>query len=553
MTPSHGPLALTPQTFGQDPSGPPVELLQTHIGWVYLVGAYAFKLKKQVKYDFLDFTALSQRQWACTREVILNRRLCPELYIGLVPVLRSDDGRTFIDPRYVLLEDGSEAGFDARLPEIESRAGARIVDWAVWMRRLPAERMLDRMLAAGAVTVADAAAIAAILGDFYRRQRGQVPPGGLGDLAAVRVNVEENLREGAQLDRAALSAASLALIERRARHFLNRHGELIQRRAADGFVVDGHGDLRAENICLPAGQPPLLFDCIEFNDRFRICDSALDAAFLAMDFDARGRGDLSRALLEHYQAACDPQLPPRLLNFYQGYRAFVKGKVCAWIAADVQVEAAQREHARVEAVQFFDLAVRYALQGEAVLFVFCGMAGSGKSTLAADLSRRLNAAHFATDLLRKEIVPRGLPPEERYAPAQSYRVYRALLERGAEVLQKSQMAVLDGTFTRKSIRAEAAQMAAKHGARAILVWADCPPERIAAHLEERRKAGALCGSEAGAAISERQRAAFSKPSAREGFSAVCRIDTGASLDSARAAMWEAVLAALMPALPSAAR
>jgi aminoglycoside phosphotransferase family enzyme/predicted kinase len=523
------PLPLDGAAFGQP--GEAVQLLQTHIGWIYLVGAQAFKLKKQVKFDFLDFRTLEQRRWACDREITLNRRLCLDLYLGFQPVREAPDGRRWVD-----------------LPPYKEAAGAApVIDWAVWMKRLPAERMLDRLLEENQVGVAQVEEMAQTLAQFYLRQRGQIPPdgwGGLGGLESVTANVEENLREGLALPAEVLSPAALALIAARARRFLSRKAEVFRQRARDGFVVDGHGDLRSENICLPQNAPPIFFDCIEFNDRFRICDSALDAAFLAMDLDSRGHDALSRAFLARYQAACDPALPPRLMDFYLGYRAFVKGKVAAWIAGDAAVPPEQRATAREQARQLFDLAVRYALKKEPLLLVFCGVSGSGKSTLAAGVARRLRCVHLATDLIRDEVVPRGLPPEVRYAPSNSARVYQLLLERAAALLAQGQTVALDGTFTRIETRAQAVAAARAASAVCLLVWADCPPEQIDAHIRQRQAEQTAFGSEACVEVSRRQRDGFHKPLLEEGLDAICRVETGGSREAAIASVWEQLMRAL---------
>jgi len=518
------PVPLDAAAFGL--SGE-VALVQTHIGYVYLIGKYAFKFKKPVKFDFLDFTTVEKRRWACEREVTLNRRLCPDLYLGLLPVVE-ESGKRRVEVKN------------------ENVRAEKIVDWAVHMRRLADERMLDQLLYKNIVRAEDAKRIADTLADFYQRQRVQnFDTQGNGSLKVVRFNVEENLREGGALDRAVLPGGALKFIASRARYFLDKYGGLIEARVRDGFVVDGHGDLRAENINLPENGPPLLFDCIEFNDRFRIGDRALDVAFLAMDFDSRGREDLSAALLARYAERCDPRIHPKLQNFYLGYRAFVKGKVAAWIAADANVAEGQRTKSVEQAKMLFELGVRYALRDEPSLLVFCGPAGSGKSTLATELARRLKCAHLATDRVRDELVPRGAPAEQRYDAAVSTRVYELLYERAAQSLTRGETVILDGTFTTPERRKLAADVAAPYGARAVLVWADAAAEKIDKHLDERVRSGQTHGSEAGAAVSRKQQASFMAPSQKEaGFHAVCRIDTGGALEASHAGVWDGVLAAL---------
>ena len=535
------PLPLDPACFGQG-AAQHVELLQTHIGWVYLLDEYAIKLKKAVKFDFLDFSTLEGRRWACEREVTLNRRLCPHLYLGIVPVFRAGS-QTWVE-----LAASRDLPGNSPLSGMVSakNAAAELVDWAVWMKRLPSERMLNVLLDAQTATSSDFEHIADLLGEFYRRQRGSIPAGGLGDLDAVKINVDENLREGWALDRHVLSEGSLCLIECRARRFLSKYGVMIQQRAREGFIVDGHGDLRAENICIPspADGPPLLFDCIEFNDRFRIADSALDVAYLAMELDSRARTDLGNAFLERYKKNCDPNLPKKLFNFYLGYRAFVKGKVAAWIGMDKQVECKQRESSLSQARHLFDLAVRYALLDEPALLVFCGPAGSGKSTLASELAARLNFKHIATDYLRDCFVPRGAAPEQRYASAISAQVYQALINKAAECLDSGESVILDGTFGTAANRKRAAELARERNAACVLIWADCAPAAALEHVAARTASGQCFGSEAGAGVAAAQQLSFEMPQPDEGFRAVCRIDTSTTLHESKQKAWEEIMAAL---------
>ena len=522
------PLSTSASSFGLGADEDPISLIQTHIGWIYVSRSFAFKLKKHVKFDFLDFTTIEKRRWACEREIALNSRLCPNIYLGLCPVYRDASGNIFLQ------RDASA-----------SAGSGEVVDWAVWMRRMPLDRMLDALLEKGSVTPRDAEVIAEALAGFHTSGRGKIAAGGLGDLDSVRANVEGNIRDVSKIDSGVLAPEALQLLTMRSRHFMDRHGDVIRKRAADGFVVDGHGDLRAENICLPKDGPPLLFDCIEFNDHFRVLDGALDAAFLAMDFDSRGRVDLSAAFMQRYRDLCDPQLPPALFNFYLGYRAFIKGKVTAWIAADPHVPAQQKEFSRKQSRTLFDLAVQYAIKGKPIVVLFCGVAGSGKSSLARSLAERLRCeSHVATDFVRDEIVPRGAPLGERYMPAVSQRVYEILYERMVKALHEKRIVILDGTFTRAENRARVAKLARDHGACAVLLWADASAETIAAHVQKRNETGDVFGSEATITIAREQLANFETPGADSGFQAVCRIDTNGKLDDAREDAWRQAIGAL---------
>lgn len=533
------PLLIEARAFSAPP-GTAVELIQTHIGYVYLVGAFAYKLKKPVKFDFLDFSTLEKRRWACDREVTLNRRLCPNLYLGLFPVVEDTRGFRFVDESHTATPCNSDA--DGAECASDARNSLRVVDWCVKMRRMPLERLLDRLLDANSVQVADVEAIARVLAPFYTAQRGTIPTGGLGDFDAVQFNINENLNEGRTLKPEILPPAQLEIIEVRARRYLNKYGDEIRQRAKDGFVVDGHGDLRAENICLPLNARPLLFDCIEFNDRFRICDSAQDIAFLAMELEFRGRADLADAFVKAYRESCDTNVSERLLNFYLGYRAFIKGKVDAWIAGDAGIAEDQRRKSALKAHAYFDLSLACALRGEAVLIVFCGVSGSGKSTLARHIAPRLRATHLSTDLLREELISKDLQRDARYATDATAEVYGALFSRATSYLSQGRVVLLDGTFTTREVRAKAIEAAKMLNVPVLLVWADCPADTAVQHIHERTETGKTHGSEANESVSVAQRQRFETPSEAEGFAAVIRVDTsGADRNAIVTTMWQDLL------------
>lgn len=311
-----------------------VRLVQTHISFVLLAGQFVYKFKKPVNFGFLDFSSLEQRKFCCEQELLLNRRLCPEIYLDLVRVTRDGDGYRF---------NGS----------------GEVVEYGVKMARMPEERMMGRVIAAGGLTRSHLDALVAVLVPFYERAEHNPAIDRFGTAEGVAVNVLENFEQTkCFVGRGALSAEQFEAISAFARGVLARE-ELFNRRIAEGRIRDCHGDLYSANICL--ADKVYIYDCIEFNQRFRYCDVASDIAFLAMDLDYHGLPELSAYFVDRFAAAAgDPGLH-ELLPFYKCYRAYVRGKIGLFTAGDPAVDEAVRAECLAGAARYFQLAHRYAV------------------------------------------------------------------------------------------------------------------------------------------------------------------------------------------------
>lgn len=312
---------------------PEITLVQTHISYVLLAGDCVYKIKKPVDFGFLNFTSLEQRKHFCEEELLLNRRLCPSLYLGLAAITGQDGAFSL---------DG---------------AGAP-VEYAVKMARMPEERMMARVIAQGGLSKDILDRIIGILVPFYAK--AETGPGieQFGTAQAVSVNVLENFEQTQGfVGCTALSQGQFEAISSYARDFLT-HEDLFAGRIAAGRVRDCHGDLYSANICL--ADEIYIYDCIEFNQRFRYCDVASDVAFLAMDLDFHGLPELSGYFIDQFcRAANDTTLLP-MLNFYKCYRAYVRGKIGLFTAHAPEVDPATAENCLALAKKYFALAERYA-------------------------------------------------------------------------------------------------------------------------------------------------------------------------------------------------
>lgn len=284
------------------------QCIETHMSWVFLVGDHVYKLKKPVRFPFLDFTTLTAREFYCREEVRLNRRLAPGIYLGLM-ALQWRDGA------FELLPEAK-----ARLQAPATRLG-ETVDWLVCMRRLPRDRMLDQLIAQRHVATEDIDALVAVLGAFYR----SVPAATLTPddyLARFQyeqaANREVLLRPQFQLPDAALAIDRLDLA-------LAQGADLLRERACGQRVLDGHGDLRPEHVCLL--QPPVVIDCLEFNPQLRQADPFDELAYLGMECGVAGAPWIGQRLVRGCAAALEDCHPPALLHLYTAYRALVRARL----------------------------------------------------------------------------------------------------------------------------------------------------------------------------------------------------------------------------------
>jgi aminoglycoside phosphotransferase family enzyme/predicted kinase len=437
---------LRPEAYG-DFRPRAVGLAETHISWVFFVDGEVFKVKKPVDLGFLDFRSIEQRKTACKAEVRLNARLAPEVYRGLVPIRRGEDGRSCV----------GEYG--------------PIVDWAVHMARLPDERRADLMLARGELSNEAIDTIATRIAAFHAAAGSGAHTARFGTSEAVAYNIEENFAQTRALIDKYLSPQEAEEIVRWQTAFVRGHQSLFARRIAAGRVRDGHGDLRLEHVYLEPSGPPTIIDCIEYSERFRFADVCADIAFLSMDLASHGRVDLAERLLARYAREANDFDLYALVDFYESYRAYVRGKIAAIVAADDQLDPGARERAERDARRYFLLALsadRRPLLLPA-LVVVGGIIASGKSTIAERIGLEMSAPVVDADRTRKAIlgVAAGHPIHEpawqgAYDPAFTEKVYSEVLRRAEVVLASRRPVVVDASFRSRAMRQAVRDLASRH-------------------------------------------------------------------------------------------
>ncbi len=448
-----------------------IELVQTHVSYVFLTEARVFKLKKAVDLGFLDFTTLEKRRHFCEEEVRLNQRACAGVYLGVWPVTKQDGA-------YRLGGEGE------------------VVDYAVEMRRLPAAGMMDSLLARDAVDLRMVGRVAAKLADLHARaERGPAIQGTGGSETLAR-NWRAALNDMRRFVGRTLGERRWQRIQAYATSFLERESALLRRREDEGWIRACHGDLRSDAVCFDAELTDgvCFFDCIEFNDAFRYSDTGLDAAFLAMDLDYRGRQALSDAFAGLYAAAIGDRELPLLLDFYKCYRATVRGRVESMLAEDAEVTAGQRSAARKRAQAYFRLAESYTRRRRrAGVILVMGASGSGKSVLAGAIAARLGAVILSTDVRRRELFEmRGRAEavdDGIYTPEAREQVYGELARKAATALRAARAVVLDGTYIERRQREPVLRLARESGRKLLVVECSAPDAVVAERQRGRRDDG----------------------------------------------------------------
>lgn len=466
--------------------------VDTHISHVFLTRTRAYKIRRPVRLSFLDFSSAGERLADCIREVHLNRRLAPDLYLGLAPLRMGRDGRVRV----------------GNVGEAPSGDPA-VVEHAVVMRRLADGRDLRSMLERGEAGAAHVDRVAARLAAFHAGHGLGKPAPFPSEQWLARTTAPAR----ANTDALAEAPADLAPppeideIRRLAAAFVEARRDDFDARRRDGRIVDGHGDLHAEHVWFEtADAPPLMIDCLEFRDDFRRIDAASDVAFLAMDLAYRGRPDLGARFLRRYARDSGDWHMFAVIDFFLSYRALVRAKVASLVARDEALAPAQREHAVASARRHLDLGLQFLKERPTgKLLLTCGIIGTGKTTVAEAIADECGAVVLSSDRLRRDPAQPAAP--ERYSDESRSAVYARLLSEARHVVVSGRTAILDATYARREWREAAAARARELGSQAFLVETVAPRDAAIARLAA-RQAAAEDASEAGPELYDAMRAEF---------------------------------------------
>jgi len=450
-----------PETYGGIATR--VERVETHVSHIFLVGDRAFKLKRAVRFPYLDFTTRDLRRAACAAEVAVNRRTAPDLYRGVVAVTRADDGE-------LCLGGDGEA-----------------VDWLVEMARFDQDGLFDRLARRGALDRHVMEKMAEVIARFHQAAEGCLEFGGHPGMAAI---IDSNAQCFADFGAPVLDAPRVERLNAATRHALENRAALLETRREAGCVRHCHGDLHLRNIVLIDGRPTL-FDAIEFSQSMAHIDTLYDLAFLLMDLEHLGLRPFANVVLNRYLDITEDDGGLAALPLYLAVRAAVRAHVGAAMAASLS--AADEASAQSgEARRYLDLALGYLEPRPPRLVAVGGLSGSGKSRTAREVAPFIGLAPGArvlrSDVIRKRLAGvdafARLGPEG-YTPELTERTYQTLVEDAARVLETGHSVVADAVFARPQERHAIADVAATVGVPFAGLWLESPPDVMIRRVAKR--------------------------------------------------------------------
>lgn len=454
-----------------------IKMLQTHISFVVLTDSFAYKVKKPVDFGFLDFSTLEKRKHFCHEELRLNSRLCPEIYVDVIKFTETADGK-----------------------HLKINGDGPIVDYAVKMKLFPQENIMTNLLQKQKITTDHIDGLVDELVTFYNNSSATEEIASFGSVDAVKQNIDENFDQTHDKINTTISKEEFRHIKQANELFFKEKKDLLNFRKKNGFIKSCHGDLHSGNIVL-FNDSLCVFDCIEFNKRFRYIDVASDIGFFAMDLDIQNQPYLSSYLIQQYLKKSNDDTLLDVLNLYKSYRAYVRGKVLGFQLDDPDIDEKKKQALLKQIQPYFSLSAYYATlmniqvkQNQPIVFMMSGLTGTGKSTIAGRLAVDYNATVINTDVVRKKTA--GVDTFERhlddpntgmYSPERVQQTYEKVMEYADGFLKQGKNIVLDATFQKKKHRDMARILADKYNAVFLPLYCSCPDHVAKKWLKQRLK------------------------------------------------------------------
>ena len=456
------------------------KLEETHISWVLIGNNLVYKIKKPVNFGFLDYSTLEKRLEYCKKEIELNSRFSKDIYLGVSKIVETQNGLNF-DKEGIL------------------------IDYCVRMKRMPKERMMDVLIKENRVEEKHIKALAEKIAEFHKNALTNERIRQFGTVEVNKKNTDENFEQTENGVGDYIEKYQYESIKNYTNDFYKNNKELFEKRIEDNKIRDCHGDLYSRNICIENEHKIYIYDCIEFNERFRYSDVASDVAFLVMDLENYSRYDLSELFLKYYISFSNDTELTNIMDFYKIYRAYVRGKIAFF------------QQNRQEARKYFDLAFGYLPKKfKPKLIMMCGLTGSGKSYLANGLKKELDAVTLRSDVIRKKIV--GMNPYERdlsdfgkgiYSKGMSDKVYDEIKKLAYESLRKGKNTILDATYLLEKYRNSVKMYMKRLNIEPIIVYVDIDDKTALEHFKNRKQERGV--SDGRYEIYRKQKKIFEKP------------------------------------------
>jgi aminoglycoside phosphotransferase family enzyme/predicted kinase len=448
--------------FYPHPVKEPIELIQTHVSYVFLTGDYAYKIKKSVNFGFLDFSTLERRQHFCLQEFQMNQLNAPEIYLEVLPITETDG-------------------------KFQLNGSGQTAEYVLKMREFPQSDLFISLFEQGKLTTSHLEDLGRIVAQFHAKAETNDYIRSFGEVSQIRQAIDENYQQTEKYIGGPQNLKQFEETKQFTDTFFAKQEELFKTRVQQDKIRECHGDLHLRNICLWDNKIQL-FDRIEFNEPFRFVDVMYDIAFAVMDLEARGRKDLGNVFLNTYVEQTGDWEGLQVLPLYLSRQAYVRAKVTSFLLDDPGVPDVTKKEAEVTASQYYKQAWEYTQLRQGQLILMSGLSGSGKTTVARHLAQQLGAIHLRSDAVRKHLA--GIPltqrgGEELYTQQMSQKTYSRLLELGTKLAKAGFSVILDAKYDQQATRLAAIQEAKNYNLPVKIYHCIAPEEVLRARLLSR--------------------------------------------------------------------
>ena len=454
--------AMSRPDFYPHPTANSIQIIQTHISYIFLTGDYAYKLKKPFDLGFLDFSTFEKRRFYCQQELDLNQPIAPDIYLDVLRVTQQDN-------------------------TLELNGNGETVEYILKMRQFPQSALLSEMEKAGTLTESLLEDLGKKVARFHQHSKTNDYIKGFGDPQKIEEAINNNYKQTEKYIGIAQDETKFNETKAFTDRVFQDNYDLLQQRQANDYIRECHGDLHLKNICYWQDKIQL-FDRIEFNEPFRFVDVMYDVAFTVMDLEFRERADLGNIFLNNYLEYTGDWEGVQVLPLYLSRQAYVRGKVNSLMLDDTNVSAESKEKAKDQASQYYHLAWHYTQPQQGRFWMMSGLSGSGKSTVARDIAKQENAIHLRSDAVRKHLAGIDLEAsgdETIYRPEMTEKTYERLLEIGVLLASQGWKVILDAKYDRQRLREAVIKEAETHNLPLEILHCYAPMEVLRDRVSQR--------------------------------------------------------------------